>query len=110
MLKIYENELPMPVRNDGKVKTTDYTDRDWCLKVKEELAEALAAASPEEQAQEITDIITTCTSWLEACGYDLNDRRRLCKEVNIKNQSRGYFEILCGGKKNEHETNEENRA
>lgn len=110
MLKIYENELPMPVRNDGKVKTTDYTDRDWCLKVKEELAEALAAGSPEEQAQEITDIITVCTSWLEACGYDLNDRRRLCKEVNIKNQSRGYFEILYGGKKNEHETNKKNRA
>ena len=94
MLKIYENELPMPVRNDGRVKVTDYTDKDWCLKIKEELAEALAAGSPEEQAQEITDIITCCTSWLEASGYDQYDRRRLCKDVNIKNQSRGYFDVL----------------
>ena len=94
MLKIYENELPMPVRNDGRVKVAHYTNLDWAGKVKEELGEVMTAGSPEEMALEITDIITTCTSWLEASGYDLSDRKRLCKEVNIKNQSRGYFDFL----------------
>jgi hypothetical protein len=94
MIKIYENELPMPVRNDGRVKTADYTHLDWAGKVKEELGEVMTAGSPEEMAMEITDIITVCTSWLDALGYDQYDRRRLCKEVNIKNQSRGYFDTL----------------
>ena len=94
MLKIYENELPMPVRNDGVESVMRYSHAQWARKVKEELGEALDAGGPEEMAEEITDIITVCTSWLEAMGYDMHDRMRLCKAVNIKNQSRGYFEIL----------------
>jgi predicted house-cleaning noncanonical NTP pyrophosphatase (MazG superfamily) len=94
MLTIYENELPMPVRNDGKVKVVDYTHRDWVLKIKEEVAETMEAGSPEEMAEEITDIITVCTSWLEAVGYDANERRRLCIAVNLKNQSRGYLDFI----------------
>jgi hypothetical protein len=54
----------------------------------------MEAGSPEEMAEEITDIITVCTSWLEAVGYDANERRRLCKEVNIKNQRRGYLDFI----------------
>ncbi len=94
MLTIYENELPMPVRNDGKRRVSEYTTNDWAHKVKEELIEACTAGSPEEQALEIADIITVCTSWLEAVGYDANERRRLCKAVNLKNQSRGYLDFI----------------
>jgi hypothetical protein len=54
----------------------------------------MEAGSPEEMAEEITDIITVCTSWLEAVGYDANERRRLCKAVNLKNQSRGYLDFI----------------
>jgi predicted house-cleaning noncanonical NTP pyrophosphatase (MazG superfamily) len=94
MLTIYENEMPMPVKNDGTVKVADYTHRDWIIKVKEEVAETTEATSQDQMAEEITDIITVCTSWLEALGYDAADRRQLCRQVNNKNQSRGYLEPL----------------
>ena len=94
MIKLYENELPLAVRNDGSRAVSEYTHKDWVNKIKEELLETVSAGSPEEMAEEITDIITVCTSWLESNGYDLNERKRLFKAVNIKNQGRGYFDYM----------------
>ena len=94
MIKIYENEMPMPVRNDGKRSVSEYTTNDWAHKVKEELIEACTAGSPEEQALEIADIITTCTSWLESTGNDFEKRKQLFRQTNCKNQGRGYLEYM----------------
>ena len=42
-------------------------------------------------AEKLTDIITVCTSWLDALGYDETMRGELQKRVNEKNKARGYF-------------------
>lgn len=94
MISMYENELPMAVRNDGKKSVKEYSQIDWGHKVKEELTEVLTAGSPEEQAEEIGDIITVCTSWLESIGYDLAARKQLFRAINVKNNDRGYFDMM----------------
>ena len=42
-------------------------------------------------ADEITDVITVCVSWLDALGYGEAARGRLQRRVNEKNKARGYF-------------------
>jgi hypothetical protein len=42
-------------------------------------------------ATELTDVITVCTSWLYALGYDEEARGEVQKRVNEKNKARGYF-------------------
>ena len=42
-------------------------------------------------AMELTDVITVCTSWLDALGYDEEARGKLQKHVNEKNRRRGYW-------------------
>ena len=45
----------------------------------------------EALAEKLTDIITVCTSWIHALGYDEERRSELQKRVNKKNKARGYF-------------------
>ena len=45
----------------------------------------------ERLAEELTDVITLCTSWLYAIGYDEYLRGELQRRVNEKNKARGYF-------------------
>lgn len=42
-------------------------------------------------ATELTDVITVCTSWLDALGYDEVKRAEIQGKVNDKNCRRGYF-------------------
>ena len=42
-------------------------------------------------AEELTDVITLCTSWLHALGYDEYLRGEVQRRVNEKNKKRGYF-------------------
>ncbi len=42
-------------------------------------------------AEELTDVITVCVSWLDALGYDEEMRGELQRLVNEKNKKRGYF-------------------
>ena len=42
-------------------------------------------------AEELTDVITVCTSWLHALGYDEYLRGEVQKRINEKNKARGYF-------------------
>ena len=42
-------------------------------------------------AEELTDVITVCVSWLDALGYDEEMRGEVQKRVNEKNKARGYF-------------------
>ena len=45
---------------------------------------------PEDLAEGLTDVITVCTSWLDALGYDEVKRAEIQGEVNDKNCRRGY--------------------
>lgn len=42
-------------------------------------------------AMELTDVITVCVSWLDAEGWDEEERDDLQRLVNEKNRERGYF-------------------
>ena len=41
-------------------------------------------------SMELTDVITLCTSWLDALGCDEEERGEVQRRVNEKNKSRGY--------------------
>lgn len=82
---------------------------DWLAKLCEELAECakcvdiIHKGDEEEEiiitvlkdqqklAEELTDVITVCTSWMEALGIDLQERAGIGKLVAEKNAQRGYF-------------------
>ena len=44
-----------------------------------------------EVDEEQADVITVCTSWLDALGYDEESRGKLQERVNEKNRRRGDF-------------------
>lgn len=94
---------------------TRFRDADtveWVAKLSEETNEVIqeakevaklyenqcAAVDPEEMgavqdrlALELTDVITVCTSWLYALGYEEDGRAAVQFRVNKKNKARGYF-------------------
>lgn len=45
----------------------------------------------ERLAMELTDVITVCTLWLDALGYDEEARAEIQERVNEKNKERGYL-------------------
>ena len=53
--------------------------------------DCIERADEEALAEKLTDIITVCTSWLHALGYDEDMRGEVQKRVNEKNKARGYF-------------------
>ena len=80
----------------------------WVAKLNEETNEAIREAvkvsrlaevdgnfhdAEVDLAEELTDVITVCTSWLHALGYDEYLRGEVQKRVNEKNKKRGYFGI-----------------
>ena len=93
---------PMPVLSYGKGKLwKDSSTKEWFAKIEEEIIEAHEAAIEERRfsaiykdalAEELTDIKTTCESYLNALGYDARARAELQRRVNAKNAARGYFE------------------
>lgn len=79
---------------------------DWVAKLNEEVyevmlesayVERLAAEADDDDverlAEELTDVITVCTSWLYALGYDEDMRGEVQRRINEKNRERGYFGI-----------------
>ena len=50
-----------------------------------------AKAAKDRIALELTDVIHVCVSWLNAMGYDEDERGELHRRVNEKNKKRGYF-------------------
>ena len=101
--------LPRPVVRDGTGKLVEkYTWLDWIAKLNEELDEVKYAVSEFEDkcgdytfdedeglhtiAEELQDLITVATSMQESyLGYNETIRQNICKEVNEKNEKRGYF-------------------
>ena len=53
--------------------------------------DCIERADEEALAEKLTDIITVCTSWLHALGYDEDARSEVQLRVNEKNKKRGYF-------------------
>ena len=88
------NILPRPVVRDGNGKLIkDHTPRDFYLKLQDEIFEAMSVSTfRDEFAEEVTDIITVCISYLNAIDYDEEKRSELFAKVNEKNEKRGYFE------------------
>ena len=94
-------------------KYRDATQIEWIAKLAEETNEVVqeakemaelfenqcAVVDSEEMgavqdrlALELTDVITICTSWLYALGYDEDMRGELQKRVNEKNKKRGWHD------------------
>ena len=70
------------------------TSKDWFAKINEEVFEAHEAiffGDKNKIAEEVTDIITVCTSFLEYLGISKNERMAVQRSVNIKNHNRGYW-------------------
>lgn len=80
---------------------------EWIAKLAEETSEvshevvALVNTRYEKQdetevrerlAEELTDVITVCVSWLYALGYDEVARGEVQRRVNEKNKARGYHD------------------
>ena len=57
----------------------------------EEMLKRLLQNAQMRLALELTDVITVCTSWLDALGHDEEARGKLQKRVNEKNKARGYW-------------------
>lgn len=77
---------------------------DWAAKLNKEVYEVIRGAAyierladeaddddVERLAEELTNVITVCTSWLDALGYDEEKRGELHRRVNEKNRERGYL-------------------
>ena len=80
---------------------------DWAAKLNKEVYEVIRGVAyiecladeadeandddVERLAEELTDIITVCTSWLDALGYDEKARGEVQRRVNEKNKKRGYI-------------------
>ena len=86
-------ETPRPVIRDGNNKLVEnYTHDEWFAKIMEEVFEAHEADDKESLGYELADIITVCTSYLNALGYDERACAEFYRHVNFKNEQRGYFE------------------
>lgn len=100
-------ETPKPVKffknkqTGFLVSVNDIGTRAMIEKIGEELLEATVEygkfiTDDDEcgnyaMAMEIADTITACVSLLEHLGYDAKERAKLYKNVNKKNESRGYL-------------------
>lgn len=88
----FENILPRPViRDRDKKLIKNQTEKEFIMKLQEEIKEVEDSGTNEETAEEIADIITVCISYLNKLGYDENKRSKLFAKVNEKNEKRGYF-------------------
>ena len=57
----------------------------------EQFFDCIDRADEEALAEKLTEIITVCTSWIDALGYDETKRGELQRRVNEKNCEQGYF-------------------
>ena len=107
----HEQEIDMTKPQPCTVKFRAADAFDWTAKLIEETDEAvhearivrnLTRANDEKfnqhlqlarkrLAEELTDVIHVCVSWLDAEGWDEEARGELHRYVNEKNKKRGYF-------------------
>ena len=100
---IHERDVDMTKPQPCTVFTNAGTV-DWVAKLNEEVYEVMLESAYVERladvaddddverlAEELTDVITVCVSWLHALGYDEQMRGEMQRLVNEKNRERGYF-------------------
>ena len=76
-------DKPIPVIKDKAGKLTKhYSTRDWFKQLNEELDEVKQSSDIPKQAEELQDLITVCTSFLEYFGYDETARGSLVVETD----------------------------
>lgn len=75
--------------NEVLQEAADYWDIVECCGI--ESGDRLADTR-ERLVMELTDVITLCTSWLDALGCDEEERDEWQRRVNEKNRMRGYHE------------------
>lgn len=92
------------------VKAKEQTDAELATKLAEEVQEVTAAMKAfdcatrenaycryaprlarDRLAEELTDVVTVCVTWLASLGYDEAERGRIQRAVNEKNHRRGYW-------------------
>ena len=92
------------------VKAKEQTDAELATKLAEEVQEVTAAMKAfdcatrenaycryaprlarDRLAEELTDVVTVCVTWLASLGYDDVERGRIQRAVNEKNRARGYW-------------------
>lgn len=61
-----------------------------------EARECALAETREHLAEELTDVITACTTMLARIGYNRRKRRLMQRYVNDKNRKRGYHDDPAG--------------
>ena len=82
-------------------------DFEWVVRLSEGLHEVIMELSRQNDfmdkekedddvfgmrlAERLTNIITVCTSWLDAMAYDEELRGEVQRRVNEKNKARGHF-------------------
>ena len=98
-----KNILLRPVIRDGNGKLIkNYTLEDFSKSLQKEtfglvnqLDMAVQSRNIEDLAEtpeKIADIITVCISYLNAIGYNEEERSEIFRHINEKNEKRGYFE------------------
>lgn len=98
-----ENILPRPVICDGNRKLIkDYTLEDFSKSLQKEtfgLVDQLDMAIQSRNIEvlggvpeKIADIITVCISYLNAIGYNEEERSEIFCRINERNEKWGYFE------------------
>ena len=72
-------------------------EKDMIIKGSLKFAQIAGTDSDKERdakaklAENLTNVIHACVSWLHALGYDEKRRGQLHRRVNKKNKARGYF-------------------
>ena len=109
--RVQEQEIDMTKPQPCTVKFQDADAFDWTAKLIEETDEAVHEArilrnltrakdeklnqhlqlARKHLAEELTDVIHVCVSWLDAEGWDEEARGELHRYVNEKNKALGYF-------------------
>lgn len=88
-------ELEPVVRDKLGRKIAEYSLRHFYEKMSEELLEAHEAAvvgSTGQEATELLDLMTACTTRLKALKMSERELNRLQKKIYERNKERGYLE------------------
>lgn len=88
-----ENEWLKMVLRDCEKKHADEKSGRVVDMTKPQSCNMFDVADEEALAEKLTEIITVCTSWIDALGYDEVKRGKLQERVNEKNLRRGNRSI-----------------
>ena len=83
---VYEEEI-MAMSRDGELAD----QKEAHAHFREVIEQHKSSMNFQNDREELTDLITFCTTWLDALGYDASERRKVQNVINAKNKGRGYW-------------------